>query len=301
LRADEDGAFRIMTRQLVGVLGLLATAVAQTAPVAAKQNPSPMVDNTRAHKRVAQIERRGSRMPLSLGTLFIPDHAKNRSKIPLIIHFHGATWLAEQSAAQFDAHAAVLTVSLGAGSGMYSQAFADPTRFRTLLTEASGAVSPPGTMRFDAVVLTAFSAGYGAIREILKNRDNWQLLYGVVLADGFHTGYVPEGSPGSLDPEPLRPFVEFAREAMAGQKRMVITHSEIFPGTFASTTECTDYLISTLGLHRTPVLNWGPGGMQQLSTVRSGHLQILGFAGNSAPDHIDHFHGLGHWLKLLKR
>jgi len=292
---------RTMTRQLIAVFGLLATAVAQTTPVAAKQNPSPMVDNTRAHKRVAKIERRGSRMPLSLGTLFIPDQARNHSKIPLIIHFHGATWLAEQSATQFDARAAVLTVNLGAGSGMYSQAFADPTRFRTLLTEASGAVSPPGTMRFDAVVLTAFSAGYGATREILKNRDNWSLLYGVVLADGFHTGYLPEGTPGSLDPEPLQPFVEFAREAMAGRKRMVITHSEIFPGTFASTTECTDYVISTLGLHRRPVLNWGPGGMQQLSTVRSGHLQILGFAGNSATDHIDQFHGLGHWLRLLKR
>jgi len=194
----QDGAMRIMTRQLVAVSTLLAAAAAQTTPLAAKQNPSPMVDNTRAHKQVARIELRGNRIPLSLGTLFIPDRARNHSRISLIIHFHGATWLAEQSATQFDARAAVLTVNLGAGSGIYSQAFADPTRFRTLLTEASGAVSPPGTMRFDAVVLTSFSAGYGAVREILKNRDNWPLIDGVVLVDSLHTGYLPDGTPGQI-------------------------------------------------------------------------------------------------------
>jgi hypothetical protein len=40
--------------------------------------------------------------------------------------------------------------------------------------------------------------------------------------------------------------------------------------------------------------------MQQISDVRQGGLNVLGFAGNSAPDHIDQFHGLGQWLKLVK-
>jgi hypothetical protein len=39
--------------------------------------------------------------------------------------------------------------------------------------------------------------------------------------------------------------------------------------------------------------------MQQLSDVRKGNLAILGFAGNSAPDHIDHFHGMGEFLAAL--
>ena len=49
-----------------------------------------------------------------------------------------------------------------------------------------------------------------------------------------------------------------------------------------STTETTDYLVETLGLHRKPVLRWGPHGMQQLSEARKGHFAVLGFAGNSA-------------------
>jgi len=50
---------------------------------------------------------------------------------------------------------------------------------------------------------------------------------------------------------------------------------------------------------RHPVLKWGPVGMQLLTETRAGGLTILGFAGNSAPDHVDHFHGLPIFLKTL--
>jgi hypothetical protein len=51
---------------------------------------------------------------------------------------------------------------------------------------------------------------------------------------------------GPLQTGALQPFLDFAREALASHKRMLITHSEIFPGTFASTTETTDFLIGEL-------------------------------------------------------
>jgi hypothetical protein len=87
---------------------------------------------------------------------------------------------------------------------------------------------------------------------------------------------------------------------MRGDKRFVVTHSEIFPGTFASTTETADHLLAALGLQRTPVLRWGPHGMQQLSEVRAGRFTLLGFAGNSAPDHIDHLQGMAEFLKMVE-
>ena len=105
---------------------------------------------------------------------------------------------------------------------------------------------------------------------------------------------------GVLDTTKLAEFVRFGRAAMRGDKSFVITHSEIFPGTFASTTETADYLVQALGLKRKAVLEWGPGGMQQLSEVRSGKFSILGFAGNTGPDHIDHMHGLPSFLSLLR-
>ena len=118
----------------------------------------------------------------------------------------------------------------------------------------------------------------------------------VLLLDGMHTSYVPEGQPlaagGTLDTTNLIAFAAFARAAMRGEKRFVVTHSEIFPGTFASTTETADWLLHSLELVRTPVLTWGPRGMQQLSEIRAGRFELLGFAGNSGPDHIDHLHAM---------
>jgi len=267
---------------------------------AASQNPSPMVEFTRAHTRVQKTERPGRRVTLSLGTLFIPPGAERARTIPLVVHFHGSSWLAEWSASRAYPKAAVLSVNLGAGSGVYSRAFADPKTFEKLLDEAALAIRASNAPTLDPVILSGFSAGYGAIREILKSKLNWQQIRAVILIDGLHTSYQTGSTPGPLETESLEPFLEFAREAVAGRKRMVITHSEIFPGTFASTTETNDYLISALGLKRTPVMKWGPGGMQQLSEVRSGGFHVLGFAGNSAPDHIDQLHGMQHWLKLAK-
>jgi len=259
-----------------------------------------MTESARAHTRIEKTEVAGKRFTLSTGTLLLPNTARVQRTMPLYIHFHGAPWLAEKSAVSVNPKAAVISVNLGAGSGVYSRAFADPARFEQLLQEAAKAIDPQNPPEFKPIVLSSFSAGYGAIREILKNRENWKRFDRIVLVDSLHTGYLSEGTPGPLDTAPLEPFLEFAREAQAGHKTMVITHSEIFPGTFASTTETADYLISMLGLKQRPVLKWGPGGMQQLSDVHTRGLHILGFAGNSAPDHIDQFYGLEHWLRLAK-
>ena len=99
----------------------------------------------------------------------------------------------------------------------------------------------------------------------------------------------------------MESWLLLARAAMRGEKRFVVTHSEIFPGTFASTTETADWLLRELGVRRTPVLRWGPRGMQQLSEVRSGGFALLGFAGNSAPDHVDHLHALPELLSRVGR
>jgi hypothetical protein len=59
------------------------------------QNPSPMTDSTRAHRRLAEIELRGRRGKLSLGTLLAPARIRPGRKGPLLVHLHGAEWVAE--------------------------------------------------------------------------------------------------------------------------------------------------------------------------------------------------------------
>jgi hypothetical protein len=201
----------------------------------------------------------------------------------------------------------VAAVHLGSGSASNARPFvADALRFQQLVAAIKRRLeSTPGTPRLSAIHLTAWSAGYGAVRAIVQEPSNVALLSGVLLLDGCHTSYVPEGKAladgGVLDTMGLLPFLTLARRAEAGRLRFVMTHSDAFPGTYASTTECADWLIERLGLRRTPVLEWGPIGMQLLSQTQSGGFEVLGFAGNSAPDHLDHLHGLAGFVPRLLR
>jgi hypothetical protein len=194
---------------------------------------------------------------------------------------------------------AVLSIQIGPGSGAYARAFADPERFGKLISQAESVLGETA----HPVTLSAWSAGTGAIREILKVPEYYRRVQNVLIIDGLHTGYV-NGKPGplesELETEPLEVFVRFAKDAVAGKKQLILTHSEIFPGTFASTTETADYLLRELGLPRRPLLKWGPMQTQQLSEVRQGRFLLAGFAGNSAPDHVDQLHSLPDYLEWLR-
>lgn len=153
------------------------------------------------------------------------------------------------------------------------------------------------------MTLVGFSAGHGAVRAILREPRHLARVDAVLLLDGMHTSYVPEGqvlaAGGMLDPLNLMSLTAFARAAADGEKRMLIAHSEVFPGTYASTTEKADWTLRTLGRVRRPVLKWGPRGMQQLSEVNARHFRVMGFAGTTAPDHIDQLHAMPELLKRL--
>ena len=278
---------------------LLAACLAQ-AIAQLPQNPSPMVESTRRHERLRETKVVGNRFELPVGNLLLTPAAEKRDRLPLIIHFQGQPWVAEVAATRRKRDAAVIIAYLGAGSVRYARPFEDPSSFPDLLAAAAVARDADRPMEFGPIILSGFSAGYGAIRQILRLRDNWDHVDAVVLVDGMHAGYEDDEGSRVIEGGDVDVFVEFARLAVAGEKQMVITHSTIFPGTFASTTETADYLLERLGLKRRPVLKWGPLGMQQISHVRAGKFELLGFAGNSGPDHIDHYHALETWLRRIK-
>jgi len=270
-----------------------------------------MADASRAHERLSERALPGvvraitgpDGRPMDL---FVPR--KPRDPVSLVVHFNGAAWLPMQAVTKADDRAVAVIVNRGAGSSVYQRPFADPAAFDSLLTTVERELSAMNgrPARVGRVTLVGFSAGYGAIRAILRELRHVARVDGVLLLDGLHTSYVPEGSGlaagGVLDTMNLAPFAAYARLAAQGGKRFLVTHSEIFPGTYASTTETADWLLSALGMKRKAVLRWGPRGMQQLSESRSGQFEVMGFAGNSAPDHIDQLHAMPELLaRLLKR
>lgn len=280
----------------------------EVQPVPASQNPSPMQEGIRVHERIVDKPLAGlSRsitglLPKSV-SVFVPESARDADGVDILIHFHGAAFISNTAVAKSKYPIVAVNVHLGAGSAAYERPFLDETVFPRLVRQVKVVLDEEhiDTITPPRVFLSGFSAGSGAIRAIL--RYHVDAIDGVLLLDGLHTDYVPDrvvlSEGGALNTDQLEPFLTFAKMAVDGEKRLLVTHSEIFPGTFSSTTETTDYLISVLGLQRTPVLEWGPVGMQLLSRTEAGRLTILGFAGNTAPDHVDHFHGLPEFLPLL--
>jgi hypothetical protein len=269
-----------------------------------------MVEHTRAHERLPQQTPPGTRRsftgPVDKSVnVFVPTGVRASDALHLIIHFHGAAFIPEVAVAQLEGDRVGAAITLGAGSGIYDRAFSDPAAYDSLLAgiQRETSVALGKAVAFERVTLTGFSAGHGAIRAILREPRHFDKVDAVLLLDGLHTGYVPErkvlADGGKLDETVLDVFVRYGKAAMVGDKRLLVTHSEIFPGTFASTTETSDFLVHALGLQRRPVLEWGPRGMQQVSEARTGRLLIMGFAGNSAPDHVDHFHGMPEFLRML--
>jgi hypothetical protein len=269
-----------------------------------------MGESTRAHTRLTVRDLGGQQRSVTgpagrTAELWIGSRTKKRAHYALVIHFHGAAWLAQQAVSDLRDGTVAVVLNLGSGSGAYDRPFAHPTVFDSLLVgidrEVSQVLGTP--TQADRITLTGFSAGHGAIRRILREPRHRDRVQAVLLLDGMHTSYLPEGQVlalgGVIDSTNLTAFADFARRAMRGEKRFLVTHTEIFPGTFVSTTETADWLLNAVGLKRTPVLAWGPRGTQRLSEVRAGRFMVQGYAGNSGPDHTDQFHAMPELLRQL--
>lgn len=270
----------------------------------APQNPSPSTETTRPHPRIERYEPSGRRIELTAlkGTrLFVTPRFRADKAVPLIIHFHGSPWLIEHHITKSKPKAALITVQLGSGSRVYGEPFLNEQKFSEMMDEAAKEL---GLKKgWSTITLTGFSAGYGSIRAIMRHPKNYQIVDNVLLLDGLHASYVPENTPfakgGVIKEDDLDIYVTLARDAALGKKNFTFTHSEIFPGTFVSTTEAADHLIAKLGLKRRAVLKTGPLGMQRLSIVRKGGLNIIGYAGNTGIDHGDHLYAIPAWFKFL--
>lgn len=299
---------------LAAVGGMFTRASAargqDTIPPPALQNPSPMVEATRSHARVPEQDLPGFSQVVDVGLsnaarLFVPEGTDLSREVRLLVHFHGPAFLPEYAISRSGDNYVAATVNVAPGSEAYDVAFSDPAVFDSLLIASRRALieTAAAPVAFANITLSGFSAGHGAIRAILRHPAHFKAVDAVLLLDGLHTGYIPSGTVlhhgGRLDTTKLKSVLRFSRAAARGEKRLLITHSEIFPGTFASTTETTDHLLAKLGFHRKAILHWGPVGMQQLSEVRCRGLEVRGYAGNSAPDHTDHIHGIARFLDVL--
>src|ERR1019366_6711299 len=114
-------------------VALICAVVLGAAHAQQPQNPSPMVEHTRAHARLKEQSPPGRREKLALGTLFLPAGMKTANGGAILFFFHGGTWLPEVAAARNKV--AVVTLQAGSGSASYTRLFDDPGRFPARIVE----------------------------------------------------------------------------------------------------------------------------------------------------------------------
>ncbi|WP_437297564.1 hypothetical protein [Sorangium sp. So ce426] len=243
------------------------------------------------------------------GVLFTPDTFRpTGSSYDLLLHFHGNTQLVRESAEVAGLNAAVAVINLGIGSGAYEDFYATPGVYESLLADIDRALAQRGlpTPRLRRVALSSWSAGYGAVAKILELRRGAEPLDAILVTDGIHCGFVPE-QPSGLNRLQLASFARAAQRAASEELLFTITHSEIDPITYASSTATASYLLdAAAGRHveRSPASDAPPhlrlraaeGAVskklekQMIPTTEAsvGELHVRGFRGNTPEHHMAH-------------
>lgn len=216
----------------------------------------------------------------------------------VMFHFHGHEPVRKEWTQVMDG-AVLVGIDLGIGSGPYASAFASPDSFKKLVESVEKAMAEK-TGKKNAHVrrvgLSAWSAGYGAVGEILEQAYGKKVVDTVILLDGLHSGYSGE----SLNEVQLLPFVSFAKEATAKHKFMFVSHSSIIPPGYASTTETAKFLIEKVGgkPKKTKPRGADPMGLDLNARFSKGSFHVRGYNGNDKMDHCAHIGLLRDVLKV---
>jgi len=275
------------------IAGIAVFSGAGQTPAPAAQSPEIVI---------IPPERRnvpGQRLTLSLGELFIPDYwrANAGGQVDVVIFFHGAAWVAEQTFYDAEKNGVLLSITLK----NYQEVFQEPARFQATLDEVVTAIEKARLARparINRICLASFSGGYTAVREILQHEADYSRVTDLLLADSLYCAYVDPETRVRLREDQLAPFLRFARDAGQGKKQMWFTH--LFPPEEKyrdnTTTRTASYLIEQMKGARVPQSEINALGMQLLYSCDIGDFHVRGYAGMTHQDHFNHFYNLAEYF-----
>jgi hypothetical protein len=293
----EPAPIRVSTYPEPARASVAAPEVPLAPPVAAAPaspaEPPAARDDSEVERAVetrlnARLDLSSPWAPMGEGVAYLAadDAVAPDGGVDVIVQFHGAM-LAEGEWRSSAPSAVVVSVhKTGYGVGQYRGMFAEPDRFGALIRDA---VNQVGGTHVRRLGLVSYSAGYGAVQDVLSDDGYYAMVDTVVLLDGMHAS-VTEGLP---DEESILVFERFARDAASGAKQLVVTHSSIVPSGYASTTETATMLLLAAGVARVVETRSHGRGMVEWYHADEGGLHVRGFRGDGARDHLDQAHLVG--------
>jgi hypothetical protein len=228
---------------------------------------------------------------VALGHMVAPKEGSVRKDggFDLVVHFHGHEAIRKEFVKT--GHGVVLVgIDLGIGSGAYENTFQDPQLLPKIIASAEEKMrkrSGKKNAHVRHLALSSWSAGYGAISQILR-QPIASKVEGIVLLDSLHAGYQEGGKKGQVRAAQISQFVDYAKLAVKGKRFLFLSHSSIVPPGYASTTEVAQHVVGELGgklkkAHRKDVL-----GLEMIDRWDKGKVHVRGYEGDDKPDHCAH-------------
>lgn len=242
--------------------------------------------------------------------LFIPESytLPADGSVDLTVHFHTNAGYIIPEHLRRGMKSPLLVAHLGEGSSVYGRPFKDVDRFARMIGLIETQLSSTTTKATIANVdITSFSAGYGAVRELVKDDRYIRLIRRIVLADSLYASWDPATTqPGATSrpaAENMDPFTTFVKLAAEGKKTFVLTHSFV-PTPYANTAATAAWIIETAGATAVPVEHGAlPATLDELFPLRyradKGHLHVWGYGGEDAHAHLTHVRHIADiWMAL---
>ncbi len=275
---------------------LFTPAPATDAPAAADavDDEAASIDREVASRMNARLDVAGPWKSMAWGASYLaPDDVVAKDGgVDVIVHFHGAQVVDEEWRSS-GVDAVIVGVTLpGYGVTPYRDMFALEGTFAAILDDA---VKRVGGTHVRRLALASWSAGYGATQDVLGTARFYAMVDTVAVFDGMHADYV-EGLPDEGD---VAIFERFARDAVQGDKQMIVTHSAVRPPGYASTTETATMLLAAVGVPRIEEKRTNVRGMTEWYHADRAGLHVRGFRGSGPSDHMDQVHLLGDVMRTF--
>lgn len=289
----------------------LAAVDASAEPMVAVAVPAshvePHLAGATSDTQVADVQFESKWRGLSAGCSYLAptgDFAASDGSVDVVFHFH-AGQMSERQMRESGLRAVFVSCGWGMGSGPYADAFADPARFGRMterLLADLGTVTGRRDLKVRHAALASWSAGFASVGRILGVPRYYDMIDSVVLLDSLHSQYkggkkVPQQGEANVDLRMVASFVRFAKDAAAGRKTMVMTHSSIVPPDYASSSEATRALLAEVGVAIEDHDETTARGMTTYYRADSGSLHVRGFRGRGPRDHLAHLYLIGEVLR----
>ncbi|MEM7386547.1 MAG: hypothetical protein AAF514_16530, partial [Verrucomicrobiota bacterium] len=157
---------------------------------------------------------------------FSNPHKASSKPVDLLLHFHGAPTPTAENFFKSGRPGVLAVVNFKGLSAAYAKPFqVSGILFDHILDGAAEDSGQAAGVGWKSITVSSFSAGYGAVRTLLKTPEHFKRIDTLIAADSMYAS-LEKGTPSR---QPLRAhmtdYLRFARLAVEGKKIFLITHS----------------------------------------------------------------------------